>query len=93
MAEIKPCFAVEATYVQGAAQKRDPFRVEHLERIDKLLAEGVIVVAGGYEDMKSSLLVFDVSSEEAATAIIESDVYWRNGIWTDFTVRKLNRVV
>ena len=93
MAEIKGCFVVEPTYAEGAADKRAPFRQEHLERVGKLQREGVMLVAGAFEDMSASLLVLDVSSEEAAAAIVESDTYWHNGIWTDYSVRKLNRVV
>jgi uncharacterized protein YciI len=93
MADLKPCYAVEAFYVEGAANKREPYRQEHLERVTKLLAEGALIVAGGFEDMRSALLVFDVESEEAARVTIESDVYWREGIWIDYAVRKLNRVV
>jgi hypothetical protein len=26
-------------------------------------------------------------------AIIESDVYWKNKIWTSYTIRRLNRVI
>ncbi len=93
MPQIRGCYAVEAVYVEGAAEKREPFRKEHLERVVKLMNEGVLLVAGGFDDMKTSLLVFDVESEDAATAVIETDVYWREGIWTDMSVRKLNRVV
>jgi uncharacterized protein len=93
MAEIRPCYVVEATYVEGAAEKRAPHRAEHLERVEKLLAEGAMLVGGALDDMSASVIVLDVANEEAAIAVIESDVYWRAGIWTDYKVRKLNRVV
>jgi uncharacterized protein YciI len=53
----------------------------------------VLVIAGALEDLSASLLVIDVTSEEAARAIVETGVYFKHGIWTDYTVRKLNRVV
>lgn len=93
MAEIRPCFLVEAVYVEGAAEKRAPFREEHLSRVEKLIREGALLLAGAMNDMSHSLLVFNVESEDAARAVIESDVYWRNGVWTDYSVKKLNRVV
>jgi uncharacterized protein YciI len=37
--------------------------------------------------------VFAVGSEEAAAAIIETDVYWKNKVWTSYKIRRLNRVV
>lgn len=93
MPEVRPCFLVEADYVEGAAEKREPFREAHLDRVEKLQGEGALLLAGAFEDLRGSLLVFDVGSEEAVAAIIESDVYWRNGIWTDYRIRRMNRVV
>jgi len=88
---ITTSHVVEATYVAGAAGKRAPFREEHLERVGKLNDAGALLVAGALADMSASLLVFDIEGEDAVRAVIESDVYWINGIWTNYTVRKLNR--
>jgi uncharacterized protein len=93
VAEIKVSYVVEAAYAPDAADRREPFRAEHLDRVGKLSGEGALLVAGAFADMSASLLVFAVSSEDAVRAIIETDVYWRNGIWTDYTVRRLNRVI
>jgi uncharacterized protein len=93
VAESKTSWVVEAAYAEGAADKRAPFREEHLDRVAKLCNEGALVLAGAFADMSASLLVFAVESEDAVRAIVETDVYWRNRIWTDYTVRRLNRVV
>jgi uncharacterized protein len=87
------CFVVEATYAEGAAEKRKPHRDEHLERVRKLAAEGALVVAGAFEDMNASLLIFEVDSEDSVRAIVETDVYMKAGVWTDFRIKKLTRVV
>jgi uncharacterized protein len=92
MAGLRASYVVQATYVEGAAEKRTPFREEHLERMGKLYREGVVLVAGALADMSASVMVLNLELEEAAKAIVETDIYWRNGIWTDFTIRKLNRV-
>ncbi len=92
MPRVTPCFVVTASYVEGAAERRAPYRDEHLERVEKLLREGALLLGGAFDDMSASLLVFGVQSEEAVVAVIESDVYWREGIWTDYTIRKLNRI-
>ncbi len=93
MPELRTAFVVEATYVEGAREKRGPYREEHLSRMDKLYDEGVVLVAGALADMSASVFVLDLEREDSARAIVETDTYWRNGIWTDFTIRKLNRVV
>ena len=90
--KIETCYVVEATYVEGAADKREPYREEHLERVGKLIQAGALFLAGALADMSASLLVFAVEGEDAVRAVIESDVYWKNGIWTGYTVAKLNRV-
>jgi uncharacterized protein YciI len=92
VADITPYYVVEADYVEDATEKRRPYRQEHLERIRKLGSEGAVTLAGGFEDMRTSLLVFDLESEQSVAAVIESDVYWREGIWTGYRIRKLNAV-
>jgi len=89
---IQTCHVVEATYAEGAAEKRAPYREEHLQRVVKLIDAGAVVVAGALADMSASLLILAIEGEDAVRAVIESDIYWENGIWTDYTVRKLNRV-
>ena len=51
------------------------------------------MLGGAFEDLSASLLVLAVGSEEAAVAIVETDVYWRHKVWTSYRVRKLNRVL
>ncbi len=89
---IQTCHVVEATYVEDASDKRAPYREEHLARVGKLIEAGAVIVAGAMADMSASLLILALEGEDAVRAVIESDVYWQNGIWTDYTVRKLNRV-
>jgi hypothetical protein len=93
MPDIRTSWVVEAAYAGDAAERREPFRGEHLERVGKLMQEGALLVAGALADMSASLLVFAVESEDAVRAILETDVYWRNGVWTSYAVRRLNRVV
>lgn len=91
--ETQRCFVVEAALVDDAARRRAPHRTEHLTRISKLEVEGVVVVAGAFDDLSASLLVLRLDSPDAAAAVIETDVYWRNGVWTGYEVRALNRVM
>jgi uncharacterized protein YciI len=90
--EIEPVWAVEAAYAPDAPQKRPAVRAEHLARIAKLRAAGVIIEAGGYADWSGSLLLIRAASEEAALALIHDDVYWRTGVWSEATAKTLGRV-
>jgi uncharacterized protein YciI len=90
---IENVWAVEATYGPDAAARRAPVRHEHLERIGRLMSQGIVLEAGGYLDMKSSLLLVRAADEESAIAILREDVYTRSGVWTGFTARALGRVI
>jgi uncharacterized protein YciI len=87
------CFVVEAAYSPEAAESRKPHREAHLERVRKLADENVVVLAGAYEDLSASLLVFQVESEDAVRAVIDSDIYIKEGVWSGYTIKKLTRVI
>jgi uncharacterized protein YciI len=89
----EPCYVAECFYVKGAAEKRGPFREAHLARIGMLSDEGALLMAGAFDDMVSSMLVLAVESEDAVVAIIETDIYWKNKVWTSYKIRTFNRVV
>lgn len=93
MASSQVCFLVSASYAGNAEQTRAPHREKHLERLSKLWEEGALLFAGAADDLSASIMVFAVESQEAARAIVDTDVYTRKGVWTDFTVTKVNRVV
>jgi uncharacterized protein YciI len=93
MPASEPCYVVEAPYAAGVAEKRAPFREAHLARLAMLSDEGALVMAGAYDDLSGSLLVFALASEDAVAAIVETDVYWKNRVWTSYKIRKLNRVL
>ncbi|MEX2586763.1 MAG: YciI family protein [Actinomycetota bacterium] len=93
MPELKTSYLVEAAYVEGAAEKRGPYREDHLARLEKLAGEGVLVVAGALADLSASVFILSVHSEDAVKAIVETDAYWKGGVWTDYSIRKMNRVI
>ena len=90
---IEIVWAVEAVYGPDAAMRRAPVRHEHLERIGRLIDQGVVLEAGGFVDMSGSLFVVRARDEEEAVAILQDDVYTRTGVWTSFRARALGRVV
>ena len=91
--DIETIYVVEARYSPEAPARRPAVRPEHLARIADLQRRGIVLEAGGYLDFSSALLLFRVADEATARSIIEQDVYFRSGVWTDFTVRGFGRVV
>jgi uncharacterized protein YciI len=90
--EIEQVWAVEAAYAPDAPQKRPAVRGEHLARIARLRADGVVIEAGGFADWSGSLFLIRAESQEAALALIHDDVYWRTGVWSGATARAIGRV-
>jgi uncharacterized protein YciI len=90
---IDQVWVVEATYAPDATDTRVPFRAEHLGRIVRLMDEGVIVMAGAYLDVSTSLVFLSAVSEEEALAIARQDPYIREGVWVELRARPFGRVV
>lgn len=86
-------WVVEGRYAPDAAELRRPFRHEHLARIARLRDEGVILEAGAFTDMTSSLLLFRVATEEEAMALARDDVYLREGVWVEVSCRPFARAI
>ncbi|HEX6499107.1 MAG TPA: YciI family protein [Micromonosporaceae bacterium] len=83
---FQPTFLIRAEYCADAAQAREPYRDRHLEGVARLLASGTALVAGAMADLSASVLVVRADDAQAARALAESDVYWRNGVWTNIEV-------
>jgi hypothetical protein len=89
---MEPVFVIEATYATDAAETRPAHRPAHLARIAELRAAGVVLEAGAFPDMSSSLLLVRAPDADAALAIARADVYMREGVWVEARVRPFVRV-
>ncbi|KAG6378127.1 hypothetical protein JVT61DRAFT_13813 [Boletus reticuloceps] len=88
-----PKFVVWAPDYAGAQETRLAIRPRHLENAHRLTKEGVIRVGGGVltdssanaapADRKffGSCLIIEAESLEAVRKIVESDVYYKEGVW------------
>jgi uncharacterized protein YciI len=89
---VESIFAIEATYAPDAAETRPAHRPEHLARIAALRDAGVIIEAGAFTDLSTSLLLVRAHDEDAARELAASDVYMRAGVWVEIRVRPFGRV-
>ena len=90
---IEPIWVIEATYAPDAAETRPRVRPQHLARMADLMAQGIVIEAGGYLDLSSSLVLVRAESEAAALAIARDDIYMREGVWVEARVKPFGRVV
>ena len=90
---IEPAWLIEATYAPDAAETRVPFRARHLARLGKLKDAGIVIEAGAFMDVSSSLMIVRASDEAAALEIARGDIYMANGVWVELRARPFGRVV
>lgn len=80
--------------VEDYLARRAPFREEHLRLAKEAHERGEVVLAGALADpADAAMLVFRGPTPETAEAFAKADPYVRNGVVTQWRVRKWNTVV
>lgn len=79
-------FVLWGTYCEDALEKRTPFREEHLTRLKALKEQGTLITLGPTEASTHVFGIFEASEIQQVRDLLEQDVYWREGIWTDLQV-------
>lgn len=79
-------FVLWGTYCEDALQKRTPFRDEHLARLKVLKEQGTLITLGPTEASTHVFGIFEAAELQQVRDLLEQDVYWREGIWTDLQV-------
>ena len=72
----RPTFVADATEVESAVVG------EHFEYLKKLLADGVLIMAGRTDDAEMGLVVLTADSVEAAEAIMNADPAVKAGVFS-----------
>ena len=85
-------FILWGKYCENPLHERIPFRDEHLERLSKLKRDGILISLGPTKCNRFVFGVFQINSEKDLREIVEDDIYWREGIWTDFSIYNWNQV-
>jgi uncharacterized protein YciI len=75
-------FVLWGTYCADALQRRTPFREEHLEGLRRQKEDGVLITLGPTEGSTHVFGIYEAENQAAVEALVQNDVYWRNGIWT-----------
>ncbi len=79
-------FVLYGNYCEDALIKRKPFREEHLQRLSKLKKEGTLITLGPTKCNRYVFGIFKAEDIEYIRSLIKEDVYWKEGIWTDFKI-------
>jgi uncharacterized protein YciI len=80
--------------VDNYAEKRTPFRKDHLAHAKAATARGELVLAGALANpVDGTVLLFKGTSPAAAEAFAKADPYVTNGLVTKWRVREWSTVV
>jgi uncharacterized protein YciI len=80
--------------VANYAERRAPYRVEHLELAEQSVQRGDMILAGALADpIDGAVFLFQGSSPGVAEAFAEADPYVQNGLVTKWRVRTWPTVV
>jgi uncharacterized protein len=88
-----PYFALIYEVVSDMADRRTPYRPEHLRLAREAEARGEMVMAGALGEPAGALLVFRGADRTVAEAFATSDPYVTAGLVTRWTVRPWTVVV
>jgi len=79
-------FVLWGAYCEDALLKRKPFREEHLQRLSLLKEKGILITLGPTKCNRYVFGIFKSGDIEYIKSLIKEDIYWREGIWTDFEI-------
>jgi uncharacterized protein YciI len=80
--------------VDNYAERRKPFRADHLAHAQKAVANGDLVLGGAFaKPVDGTMLLFKGSSPAAAEAFAKNDPYVVNGLVTKWRIREWTTVV
>ena len=96
-------YAIMSTDTEGSLDLRLKTREAHMERLQALVVEGRVLVAGPHPAIDSedpgdagfsgSLVIVDFSSLEEATQWAEADPYFEVGVYMSTTVKPFKHVL
>ncbi len=76
------------SYCENALEKRTPYRQAHLDGLAQQKAEGILITLGPTKDNSKVFGIYEAEDEAIVRQLIESDPYWKNGIWTDYEIKE-----
>ncbi|MDH6061705.1 YciI family protein [Chrysosporum bergii ANA360D] len=76
------------TYCENVLEKRAPFRQDHLDGLAKQKESGILITIGPTKDITKVFAIYEAEDEATVRQVVENDPYWKNGIWTEYSVKE-----
>lgn len=96
-----PLFLINCTDNEGTVEKRLATRPQHLARLEKLDAEGRVIIAGAMpKDRENpqagfygSTMILDFESREALDEWLQDEPFLKEGIYGQIDVKPFNKAL
>ena len=79
-------FVVFGRYCEDAIIKRAPFSEQHLNRLKNLKDRDILVTLGPTKCTKYLFGIFNANDVNELKDLIEEDIYWDKGIWSNYEI-------
>tara|TARA_Y100001968_G_C19025724_1_gene557336 strand:+ start:92 stop:361 length:270 start_codon:yes stop_codon:yes gene_type:complete len=79
-------FILWGSYCEDAIKKRTPYRNEHINRLSNLKEEGILITLGPTKCNKYVFGIFKGEDIKYVRELVKDDIYWKEGIWTEFEI-------
>lgn len=76
------------SYCENALEKRTPYRQNHLDGLASQKQKGILITLGPTKDNSKVFGIYEAATEKEIQDLVESDPYWKNGIWTEYEIKE-----
>lgn len=83
-----PKYIMWGKYCDDVLEKRKPYRQDHLDGIAAQKEAGLVITLGPTQDTTMVFGIYEAPDEATVRQHIESDPYWKNGIWTEYQLKE-----
>jgi uncharacterized protein len=81
-------YVLFGSYCENVLERRTPYREAHLAGLKQQQQSGILITLGPTQDLTQVFGIYDADDEATVRSLIENDPYWKNGIWTEYTVKE-----
>ena len=89
----KKNYILKYGYVKDILEKRQPFRNEHLNLIQKHLDDGIITAAGPTVPPEKAYFLFSLTNKDTVEKFVSNDPYYKNELVTNVEIEEWSVVV
>ena len=86
-------YHIAVTPTDDYVAKREPYRREHIGRLQGLRANGILLGGGPSPDSRRVDLVYRLQRPDQIKHAMEEDPYWVGGAWTHYEPRSFKQFV